>query len=127
MYKLKQLAFCKYYNLSTHTIYKLYETVIQSKWEYGLATNANENKMKILESFRRKAAKIALRVKKQTTSLFLDELLNSKSLQYRFDVARIKLWNQYLRAPPYLLKHHTLINGEDIFYQMVVTLMNVKN
>ena len=68
---------------------------------------ANENKMKILETFRCKAAKIALKVKKQTPTIYLDELLNSKSLRYRLDVARIKLWNQYSRAQSYLLKHHT--------------------
>ena len=46
LYKLKQLAYCKYYQFSAHTIYKLYESVIQSKFEYGLSTIANENKMK---------------------------------------------------------------------------------
>ena len=63
--------------------------------------------MNILETFRRKTAKIALKIKKQTPTIYLDELLNVKSLNYRLDVARIKLWNQYSRAPKYLLKHHT--------------------
>ena len=109
LYKLRQLAFCKYYQFSSHTIFKLYESVIQSKLEYGLTTIANKNKMNILEIFRRKAAKIALRIKKQTQTIYLNELLNCKSLNYRLDVARIKLWNQYSRAPFYLLKHHTFI------------------
>ena len=69
LYKLKQLAYCKYYNFSAHTIYKLYESVIQSKLEYGLSTIANENKMNILETFRKKAAKIALKIKKQTPTI----------------------------------------------------------
>ena len=34
LYKLQQLAYCKYYQFSAHTIYKLYESVIQPKLEY---------------------------------------------------------------------------------------------
>ena len=63
--------------------------------------------MNILETFRRKAAKIALKAKKQTPTIYLDEFLNSNTISYRLDVARIKLWNCYSRAPPTLLKHHT--------------------
>ena len=107
LYKLQQLAKCKYYRFSSHTIFKLYESVIQPKLEYGLCTIANETKMKILETFQRKAIKIALGLKKQTTSLYLNELIYAKSLSFRLDVARIKLWNNYSRAPPSLLKHHT--------------------
>ena len=96
----------KLYKLQ-HTIYKLYESVIQPKLEYGLFSIANERKIDISEIFRRKAAKIALKLKKQTPTIHLDELLNAKSINYRLDVARIKLWNS--RAPPSLLKHHTFI------------------
>ena len=107
LYKLQQMAMCKYYNFSSHTIYKLYESVIQPKLEYGLFTVANKAKVAILETFRRKAAKIALGIKKQSPTIYLDELLHAKSIQYRLDVARIKLWNNYSRAPTTLLKHHT--------------------
>ena len=55
LYKLQQLAYCKYYQFSSHTIYKLYESVIQPKLEYGLITIANERKLSIMETFRRKA------------------------------------------------------------------------
>ena len=103
LYKLQQLAHCKYYQFSPHTIYKLYESVIQPKLEYGLFTIANENKINIMETFRRKAAKIALKAKKQTPTMYIDEFLNAKSIQYRLDVSRIKLWNCYSRAPPSLL------------------------
>ena len=61
LYKLQQLAYCKYYQFSSRTIYKLYESVIQPKLEYGLITIANERKLNIMETFRRKAAKIALK------------------------------------------------------------------
>ena len=105
LYKLQQLAYCKYYQFSTHTIFKLYESVIQPKLEYGLVTIANENKINILETFRRKAAKIALKAKKQLPTIYIDEFLNSNKIEYRLDVARIKLWNAYSRAPPTLLKH----------------------
>ena len=54
-----------------------------------------------------KAAKIALRAKKQLPTIYIDEFLNSNSINYRLDVARIKLWNNYSRAPATLLKHHT--------------------
>ena len=107
MYKLQQLAYCKYYQFSAHTIFKLYESVIQPKLEYGLYTIANKHKIEILETFRRKAAKIALKIKKQTPTIYLNEFLNSKSIEYRLDVARVKLWNCYSRTPPSLLKHHT--------------------
>ena len=107
LYKLQQLARCKYYNFSAHTIYKLYESVIQPKLEYGLCTIANKTKMNILETFQRKAEKIALRIKNQTPSIYLNELLYAKSMSFRLDVARIKLWNNYQRAPPTLLKHQT--------------------
>ena len=107
LYKLQQLAYCKYYQFSAHTIYKLFESVIQPKLEYGLVTIANENKVNILETFRKKAAKIALKAKKQMPTIYIDEFLNSNSIDYRLDVARIKLWNNYSRAPPTLLKYHT--------------------
>ena len=81
MYKLQQLAYCKYYQFSAHTIFKLYESVIQPKLEYGLYTIANDNKIEILETFRRKAAKIAMKLKKQTPTIYLNEFLNSKSTQ----------------------------------------------
>ena len=51
LYKLQQLAKCKYYSFSYHTIFKLCESVIQPKLEYGLCTIANHTKMKILEAF----------------------------------------------------------------------------
>ena len=122
LYKLQQLAYCKYYQFSAHTIYKLYESVIQSKLEYGLVTIANKTKIEILETFRRKAAKIALKAKKQMPTIYIDEVLYSKSINYRLDVARIKLWNNYSRAPPTILKHHAfkkwkkyiLLNGGNI-------------
>ena len=60
-----------------------------------------------METFRKKAAKIALKAKKQLPTIYIDEFLNSKSIDYRLDVARIKLWNNYSRAPPTILKHHT--------------------
>ena len=69
LYKLQQLAKCKYYKFSSHTIYKLFESVIQPKLEYGLCTIANKTKMEILETFQRKAIKIALGLKKQTPSM----------------------------------------------------------
>ena len=63
--------------------------------------------MKILETFQRKVIKIALGLKKQTPSIYLNELIYAKSLSFRLDVARIKLWNRYSRAPSSLLQHHT--------------------
>ena len=92
MYKLQQLGYCKYYQFSSHTIY---ESVIQPKLEYGLYTIANNHKIEILETFRRKAAKIALKIKKQSPTIYLNEFLNAKSIEYRLDVARVKLWNTY--------------------------------
>ena len=44
LYKLQQLAYCKYYQFSAHAIFKLFESVIQPKLEYGLVTIANETK-----------------------------------------------------------------------------------
>ena len=107
LYKLQQLAKCKYYKFSSHTIYKLFESVIQPKLEYGLCTIANKIKMKILETFQKKAIKIALGLKKQTPSIYLHEFMYAKTMSFRLDVARIKLWNNYSRAPKSILKHHT--------------------
>ena len=83
LYKLQQLAKCKYYTFSSHTIYKLCESVIQPKLEYGLSTIANETKMKILETFQRKVINIALGLKKQTPTIYLNELMYAKSLHYK--------------------------------------------
>ena len=71
-----------------------------------MVTIANKTKIKILETFRKKAAKIALKAKKQMPTIYI-EFLNSKSINYRLDVGRIKLWNNDSRAPPTILKHHT--------------------
>ena len=63
---------------------------------------------------------MALGLKKQTPTIFLNELMYAKSLSFRLDVARIKLWNQYARAPSTMLKYHTFKNGKHTFYQMMV-------
>ena len=61
-----------------------------------LFTIANDTKIKILETFQRKAIKLALRLKNQTSTTFLNELMYAKSLSFRLNVAHVKLWNVHL-------------------------------
>ena len=108
LYCLRRLAYSKYYNFSAHTIFRLFESVIQPKMEYALCTVYNSNlKIKILEKIQIKAAKLALRLKRDTRTDYIRELLNIQPIAQRIDMARIKLWHRYKRACPGSLQHNT--------------------
>ena len=107
LHKLRQIAYCKYYNFTPHTINKLYQSVIRSKMEYALCTVANERKVKILQRIQNRANKLALQIKKDVPTMYVNEMVNCKSIQYRLDVARIKLWHKYKRSPNTSMKHGT--------------------
>ena len=104
---LLKLAFCKYYDFNPFVIYKLFETVIRPKMEYALCTVSQSIKFKELEKIQKRAMRIALRVKTQTPTKYLMELVNGKTLQEKLEEQQVKMWHKYFRAPNYLLQHDT--------------------
>ena len=104
---LLKLAFCKYYDFNPGVIYKLFETVIRPKMEYALCTVSQSVKFKELEKIQKRALRIALRVKTQTPTKYLMELVNGKTLKEKLEEQQIKMWHKYFRAPNYLLQNDT--------------------
>ena len=107
LHQLRKIAYCKYYKLSAFAIWKLWLTVIKPKIMYGICTyNAlNDSDFYKLEQLQLEAAKIALRVKKQTPTLYVYEFLNILSIKNSLKIMQIKLWNKYSRSA-----NNTLIN-----------------
>ena len=56
---------------------------------------------------------MACQVKKDTPTIYLNELTNAKSMQQRLDIARIKLWHKYKRAPIGTMKNFTFNNWKN--------------
>ena len=107
IYKLIKIANCKYYKLSAFTIWKLWVSGIRPKIEYALCTVSSASKFKKFEQLQNRVAKLALRVRNITPTIYAKEILNYKSIKQRVEELQIKLWIKYSRAPDYLMQNKT--------------------
>ena len=124
IYKLIKIANCKYYRLSAFTIWKLWISTIRPKLEYAISTISQSQQFKIINNTQIRVAKIALRVKNKSKTLFINEILNIKNMYERRDEMLIKMWCKYQCAPHNMLqfktfknwKEYLLLNGGNINY-----------
>ena len=133
LHQLRQIAYCKYYRLSTYAIWKLWLTVIKPKIMYGICTysSANDSIFERLESLQLEAARIALRLKKHVPRIIIYNMLNVTKIKDELKTAQIKLWNKYIRAPDNMIIRKTfeewkeyIENNSDNIERMQTRSMN---
>ena len=116
MNALLRLAFCKHYHFNPFAIYKLFETVIRPRVEYALCSVSVSKRMDMIIKLQKKAIRIALQAKKNTSSFLLNEITNTKTVMQKLKEQQIKMWNKYIRAPETMLQHHTFERWREYIY-----------
>ena len=71
----------------------------------------------MLEKIRKRAARIALQARQQTPTIYLEEILASKSVKQRKEEAQVKMWHKYSRAPSDFLQHKIFNDWKDYFIE----------
>ena len=110
LHGLLKLAFCKHYRFRPAVILKLFESVIRSKMEYALCTVSVSKKFKELISLQKRAIRIALQAKRNTPSMMLNEIANTKTIVDKLREQQIKLWHKCKRSPVDFLQNDTFKN-----------------
>ena len=116
MNALMRLAFCKHYHFNPHAIYKLFESVIRPRVEYALCSVSISKRMDMIIKLQKKAIRIALQAKKNTSSFLLNEITNTKTVMNKLKEQQIKMWNKYIRAPKTMLQNHTFSNWKNYIH-----------
>ena len=137
LHQLRKIAYCKYYKFNANTIWKLWLSVIKPKIMYGICTysSVNDTCFNKLEALQLEAARIALRVKKQTPRIYLYKMLNIKSIKDSLKQVQIKLWHRYLYAPKSMIinktfnewKQYIMNNQENINKRITRSMKNNNN
>ena len=98
---MRKIAYCKYYRLSTYSLWKIWTTVIKPKIMYGICTfsSINDKTFEELESLQYEAARIALGIKKHVPRIIIKNILNITTIKNSLKFLQIKLWNRYTMAP----------------------------
>ena len=107
MNALMRLAYCKHYNFNPFAIYKLFETVIRPRVEYALCTASISSRMNIIEKLQKRAIRIALQAKRDSPSVMMNEITNTKTIEQKLKEQQVKMWNKYKRAPDTMLQKET--------------------
>ena len=113
IYKLAKIAYHKDFNLSPYAIYKLYLSTIRPSIEYGFSVYSGTDKFELLQKLQNTAIRLSLRQRTCAPDLFLSETMNAVSLQQRLELAQVKLWNHYIRAPKHLIKNQIMQEWEE--------------
>ena len=108
IYKLAKIAYHKDFNLSPFAIYKLYLSTIRPSIEYAFSVYSGSNKFELLQRLQNTAVRLCLRQRSCAPNLFLNETMNVISIQQRLELAQVKLWNHYIRAPKQLIKNQII-------------------
>ena len=108
IYKLAKIAYHKDFNLSPYAVYKLYLSTIRPSIEYGFSIYSGTSKFEVLQRLQNTAIRLSLRQRTCAPDLFLSETLNAVSLQHRLELAQVKLWHHYIRAPKHLIKNQIM-------------------
>ena len=110
LHSLLKLAFCKHYKFKPESIIKLYESVIRPKMEYAMCTISASSQFVELEKLQKRAIRIALQAKRNTTTAMLSEICSTKSIKYKLMEQQIKFWHKCKRCPDNFLQHDTYLN-----------------
>ena len=114
IYKLAKIAYHKDFNLSPYAVYKLYLSTIRPSIEYGFSIYSGTNKFQILQRLQNTAIRLSLRQRTCAPDLFLSETVNAVSLQQRLELAQVKLWHHYIRAPKFLIKNQIMNEWKEV-------------
>ena len=107
LYQLQRIAYCKRFNLSPTTVWKLYLSTIRPIIEYGFAIYGSDKNLAKMEQLQNRALKIALRAKKSANSVLYQQFFDVQTIAERLDRIRVKFWTKYTRSHPSLLVYET--------------------
>ena len=114
IYKLAKIAYHKDFNLSPYAVYKLFLSTIRPSIEYAFSVYSGTNHFQLcLQRLQNTAIRLSLRQRSCAPDLFLSETLNAVSLQQRLELAQVKLWSHYIRAPNQLIKSQIIREWEE--------------